>query len=405
MDNIYIKLDVFAWKLAAVMGMLFVLGDNIVLHTPAFNTVQQIIERSLVVYAVVLLVRHFKIIVGNNVKFWIIYLILLAFLVWSSVKNMNTVPGNSPLGFVRLDFGFLTAYTVILFYIASTNKMREYMKIFLVFAVVMCILTDFSILLNVDFGQATDLKRYLIGTKFSVVYLHLTILSLYCVYVNIFKIPINKVFMAIIVVVTALMPVVVDCQTGIIGTLLLILFMYYYAKIKQTKFFLPLYYISLFSGTVFSAFYSFFLSNQLVQKIIVNLLKRELTLTGRTDIYGKLFLVLLNSPWFGYGYGNSYRISKMAFDYANTQNGLAEWLLQIGVLGIIPMLLLFSIIVRKVNNEKNMKIVFPFASLIIVFNFLAIVEVTISLLYLFIMILSYVICVWNGDFMNEDSIQ
>lgn len=98
--------------------------------------------------------------------------------------------------------------------------------------------------------------------------------------------------------------------------------------------------------------YEFILSNVYVQDFVINVLHRSLTLTGRTDIYPLLLSVMRKRIWFGYGYGTTYDISVRYFGYADTQNALSEWIIQIGVIGVAFIFLLLFNIFKKAKKEN-----------------------------------------------------
>ena len=86
-------------------------------------------------------------------------------------------------------------------------------------------------------------------------------------------------------------------------------------------------------SSLFVVLYEVVLLNPYVQTLITTVLKRSLTLTGKNNIYMQIFLNVLKKSlvYGGYGYGSSYEVCVKYLYYADTQNGILEWILQTGI--------------------------------------------------------------------------
>lgn len=82
-----------------------------------------------------------------------------------------------------------------------------------------------------------------------------------------------------------------------------------------------------------------------VQYFIQGVLGRSLTMTGRTPIYNVLGIIIGEKPLFGWGYGNS--IVRQVVGWGNAQNGLAEIVVNYGIVGAIA----FSISIMGALDE------------------------------------------------------
>lgn len=127
--------------------------------------------------------------------------------------------------------------------------------------------------------------------------------------------------------------VFVDCNTGIVSVGIFLIF-FIIARKRYSFFIKPqVFSITLVSTILFVVIYSIVLDSSLVKFIVQQVFDRDISLTGRTNIYKLLGTVLTNDIWTGYGYGINYSVSKALFNYDNTQNGLMEWILQVGIIG------------------------------------------------------------------------
>lgn len=89
------------------------------------------------------------------------------------------------------------------------------------------------------------------------------------------------------------------------------------------------------------------LKSSFLQFVVLKVLGKQLSLTGRTDIYSG-FLETINGQWlFGKGYGNTV-IFNMTGSYANSQNVFLESILTSGILGTTCML---YILFKAINKE------------------------------------------------------
>ncbi len=404
MDRIrlYIKLDDFVRISASLLCIIYVINDKMVLGFPKFDSIQRYIVRILIVLAAYMIYTAPKMLNKKTIAAFLLLLMFALITFVSAVYNRYTVPTTNPVSLVRTDFLYLICTYIILLYIAINDKFTEFITILMYYVAFICIAIDFFILTGKSFGGTSGGLIYLIGTKFTVSYTHMVLLVTYLVYIRATAKEFNRMLFGFISLVSIMITILVDCNTGTIGLLILLFLLFlqtqnrlfFYGKIS--------YIITLFAGVIFITSYTIILSMPIVKIFISDVLKRDITLTGRTDIYGRLFYVILLKPLLGYGYGNNGRISYMFFQYANTQNGLMEWIIQIGILGVIPMIVFFVYVISLVGKTDVKKKVYPVFALIITYNCLATVEITISLTYIFFIIFLGAWCYWE-DIISERS--
>lgn len=234
-------------------------------------------------------------------------------------------------------------------YTAEKGEIQKAVNIFYRLTLIVATVTDILILWIGDMDNV-----YLVGSKFQVAYLHLFLIALFWAKAKMneenpsrYRI-IALLYFALAIIVSLL----VDCNTGLIGTIVFLV-LYLLAKRRKAWLYSPITYALVFLlSFLFVFLYEFILSNVYVQDFVINVLHRSLTLTGRTDIYPLLLSVMRKRIWFGYGYGTTYDISVRYFGYADTQNALSEWIIQIGVIGVAFIFLLLFNIFKKAKKEN-----------------------------------------------------
>ncbi len=272
-------------------------------------------------------------------------------------------------------------------YIAEKKRIFEMIKLCYIMTLLIVLFTDIIAVTIPDlFGNEGIAMRYLVGTKFNVMYLHLQLIVLYLVKTQPFKYLkiVPMVILLIYIGLTLWISRLVDCNTGLIGCMLLFAVLLL-AKKRYGMFSSPQFFVAtILLCCSFAFFYEVFLRNIFVQDIVSNILGRSLTLTGRTNIYALLPFVLSKHIFFGYGYGSAYEVSMSSFGYANTQNGLAQWIINVGGVGTIALLIWFYSVLREWNKKAEIKQRYlPIVVLLYVFSILSAVEITIDLTYIF----------------------
>lgn len=312
-------------------------------------------------------------------------IIFCIFIILSSIANRkNSFERNTFLASI-VYVAICMETILVMEYIAEKNRIFEMIKICYLLTLLIVVLTDIIAIMKPDlFGHEGIAIRYLVGTKFDVMYLHLQLIALYIVKTQSLR-NLKTVFILLIYFgLTVWVSRLIDCNTGLIGCVLFFVILFF-AKKKFKIFSSPRFFL----GTIliccsFAVFYEMFLRNTFIQDIISNILGRSLTLTGRTDIYALLPFVLAKHIFLGYGYGSAYEISMSSFGYTNTQNGLAQWLLNVGVLGTISLLIWFYCVFKEWKKKAEIQQRYiPIVALLYVFSILASIEITIDSTYIF----------------------
>lgn len=238
------------------------------------------------------------------------------------------------------------------------------------------IVSDFFIFVKKDlfFGNG---EYYFAGNKFSIVYIHLYLLTFYFLKQK-YQLKDTKIYLqiSVILLLLCIISLKIECMTGIVSALIFMCFMNIPFNITNNNISVL---ITLIASCSFSFIYDQIIAMPIIQQIIVNVLHRSLTLTGRTIIYENIPVLLENKWLLGYGYGGSYETWMKYFNYPNSQNGLIDLIVNQGVIAAIIFILIVLHTIRLNKKydimSKNYSIIIMLFTLII----LSSVEITLEL--------------------------
>ena len=211
-------------------------------------------------------------------------------------------------------------------------------------------------------GMESSTIIYLIGNKFEVTYMHLFFSALYYqVFCTGMKVYLRQYIILVMhLVLTLFIAIGVECSTGVLGVVLLAVFLFLYKTI---------------------------LAIPSVQYLIVDILNEDLTLTGRTYIYTRMLDLMDTQPWFGYGNGTAtfFTTYYIHEKLTNTQNGLLNDYIDWGIIGVICLIILTYSVLRSASSRIN-----PFICLIYTYIVLSSIEITLGLRFLAVLPM----CMW-----------
>ena len=153
------------------------------------------------------------------------------------------------------------------------------------------------------------------------------------------------------------------------------------------------YVASAIGTTVFVFVFDAVLAFQPIQSFIINFLHKDITLTGRVIIYKFIPEILNNHLLFGYGHGSSYETwMKFTHIYPNSQNGYIDCIVEQGLLATIILLLLvmLTISIFKKSGLREKKF-YPMLMLIYTYSIISCVEVTISIVFVWWIVLLFLL--------------
>ncbi len=223
---------------------------------------------------------------------------------------------------------------------------------------------------------------YFVGNKFSVSYKHIEFIVLYFI-----KCRHDKKFLPfIIMVISLLITLRVNCMTGAVGIVFFgILLFADTGKIIENKIFL---FILMLFSLSFPFIYDFIMGGYEVRYFIIYILNRTAGLTGRTEIFDYLPQILRGHLLFGYGHNTAYEVWISITDwYPNAQNGFWNCVCEQGIISAI-LLSVITVMTAGRCTGKTEKILL---AVIYVYTFLGSVEITMDIAFITWVIFLYIV--------------
>ena len=320
-------------------------------------------------------------------------------LIISMFGNRDAMFGESPLYDTVRFLLFLVELFLVMIVLAETGRARQAVGFLFWYVAALTVVNDLLMFTGVIRFKVGRFETYIVGSKFAVSYLHMNLLTLWNVR-SMWR-PLKRrmpkwliVLLAAYIVCVALR---VDCMTGIIGCLALVLL---FGLVRSPKRGRLLQFTSptvlvlvLVASVAFVVLVDAILDLPFVQFVVEDVFQRNLTLTGRTNIYNAYFRRMEGHMLLGYGLGNANIASVTMFGYENVQNALLQWVLQIGVPATVALVLVMVQIFRQVHRKRlhNMRMILPIVALIYAYILLGTVEVSFDMMFLMWMALIFML--------------
>lgn len=314
----------------------------------------------------------------------VLFASFIAWVVICACVNSYRVPGvdiakSAAIALIPiLEVGLLVAVY------AERGNLYHVVNLFFWWQLILISLNDLLLLIAPDlFGLESDyLSQYLIGNKFAVVYGHYLLITFFLIKRDRVNRANSSLFF--LVVLTLVISILVDCMTGVIGAVLLYCFNLLAGRFPRvlTKPYI-LVGVLLFACS-FMFVYDEVLNNGAIRFIFEDVLNTTTDITGRSQIYEQLPLILSGHLVYGYGYGTCHILGPLLGNFVDTQNGLAEWAWCAGIPSVV---LLCMFLWSCVNHGRRaiadngpwaIKIVAPLLSYLLTLSVLASVEITVS---------------------------
>ena len=313
----------------------------------------------------------------------------------SSFVNSGRFPILNPVTYNLLFLLFLLEGICLVIYATATGRIVQVFDFWYHCVLVFVLLNDalmFSGVIRFSDGQ---FQTYLVGTKFDVVYSHMNLMAFFFTRMKLLrpgkknaKLPPAMLFVFLLL--NVIISIYVDCNTGMLGSLLVVgMILYFDKREKQLRRLMASVktFVILSLVSMLFAYYIFWLIEQpLVQYIVVDKLGRSLTLTGRTEIY-ELYPSVMSGEWlWGYGIGNAYTVCWPAFGYTDVQNAILQWVLEVGFPSVILMLIFFCTIIALCKRKRAISVIMPILALVYTYLLLGTVEITLNRNFFMLMI-------------------
>ena len=167
------------------------------------------------------------------------------------------------------------------------------------------------------------------------------------------------------------------------------------------------YYISFFASAFLLIFFQGILLWKPIQYLIVNVLHRDSSLTGRVEVYAYIFKLFSTNKWWGYGYGTDI-VQKTSMWYSNVQNGFWDFVIRYGLITMFFLMIYMFIAVNRCTkilvNKGDNKVVWLCYVMLYVYLFMGISEIVYGKLFLFYITLLEVMCFEHLERKKEQSI-
>ena len=317
----------------------------------------------------------------------------LATLVVSYI-NRNGYTDRNPFLAAVVFVAALVEFVITVEIFCQREEIQNLIRVFYRMTLLVVMLTDFLILFtNMHLQYGGDV--FLVGTKFSVVYMHFYLISFFFADKNIElrtirESSLNNMLLGVLLIITMTVSIKLGTATGIVGTVALLLFLWLSERNIGAFLNSKSFFVALIASLLFAVLVEIILSNSIVTYIITQLLGKDVTLTFRTVIYS-MFPNIMKERWFwGFGYGTGYEVL-MRYGIVDAQNGIFDWIQQIGVFGTMLLAIWLCIAMKQPKNlcDINHSDVRSLTALAYVFVLLATVEITFSSKFLAIIVLLY----------------
>ncbi len=382
--------DLLVW-LGMFCVVSFALLEHVSISVPLFSMVKM----PLLYVGGLCIISQLNILARNFLKkryFYIlgILIIMCLLLLISMLANGSGSGGYSAIrGTLRLIL-YLVELFLLVVVLAESGKRKSALKFMFRYLLLLVAVTDVLLLTRwVVFGTERH-ESYLVGTKFTVVYMHMNLAVLWFMHrqERSNRKRVSKWLIVAAAVMFLWISIRVDCLSGVLGTIVLVIILVWLNTGKQGKEKLlssPLLFcLCLIISVAFPFIVESILNIPFVTYIIEEVMGRSNNLTGRMDIYEN-FVKQMQGHWlYGYGYGRGNEVSVSLFGYANAQNALLHWILQTGVPATLVFGWLMSAVVKQLNRCNMDKVIQagPLLALLYVYVFLGMVETTFSMSYI-----------------------
>lgn len=320
-------------------------------------------------------------------------------LVISMFANWDTNIGESPLRYTFRLLLYLVEVFLLMIVIAETGRGQAALRFLFWYLLLITVVNDALMFTGIKRFVEDRYESYLVGTKFSVSYLHMNLLTMWvmCRYHKGGLKGISRWLVAVAAIFIALVAIRVDCMTGVLGSLLLVMLFGMMTGAKRHRL---LKYTSpwiLLTALIISAAFAFvadiITQIPVIEFVVEDVLQRDTSITGRTNIY-QMYIANLNGHWLtGYGYGNGNAASVSLFGYENVQNGVLQWVLQVGIPATIGMVVLMMQVFRLANRcpiERRERLM-PLVALVYMYIILGTIETTFNMAFILWFALIYMV--------------
>ena len=314
-------------------------------------------------------------------------LVLCLLLAWSMFLNMGASLGDSPL---RRTFRMVLYVMELFLYmivLAETGRGKQAVNFLFWYLLLLVALNDALMFSGVFRFRSGRFETYLVGSKFNVAYLHMNLLTMWFMRskLRIRRVRFARVKILLMALLIMAICLRVDVMSGVLGCLALIALFILSGKPKGrklAKLASPAVLMLTIALSILFAFIANWVINiPAIRFVVEDVLKRDTTITGRLNIYED-FAANMQGHWLaGYGLGNGNAVAKRLFGYENVQNGVLDWVLQVGVFATGSLLAMIVVVFRQLSRRRGQALapIMPLVSLLYMYIILGMIETTMDM--------------------------
>lgn len=311
-----------------------------------YKNIKDLITILLLCISIYLVLSKNKFNIKRIIKPFLVFCLIFIICILNSSKSLTlTKPIMGGIRFMIILFNSIVIYS----YVFNKIGYKKFIKWMLIYFIFFLLINDFFIFVTPNLFE----KNYFIGNKFSVVYLHINTFIFFLLNLDEKRnnLHVYYIILLLLIIIGVLSINKTGSGTFIVSIVLFVILLFIPKKILYDPKILV---ITMFLCAIFPFVYNKVLDNSYVQYFIVNILNKNLNLTGRTVIYDYLPDIINGKKvWFGYGYGSSWEVVYNMIHYPNTQNGMIDFILENGIVGTFGFLyFIISLIRKNIYNSK-----------------------------------------------------
>ena len=325
-------------------------------------------------------------------------IVLCGFLFLSAYMNKAPRFGVVPYRNTYRLILYIAELLILTFWVSEKGWFHRILQLTFGYVLLIVLVVDVMIFADIDLLGMKENDIYIIGTKFSVVYMHMNLLSLWLVRMQ-DQLTFSGWQRARLIaggVAALIVTFRVNCMSGVLGCVMLLLLLWrtQHGKRLTRKLLCSPRMLLLFAvaSVLFVFVVQVLISIPAVSYFIESVLGRNNNLSGRVQIY-EMFSGKMQGHWlFGFGMGNANAAAMALFGYANAQNAILQWVLQTGMLVTVLLVALIVLVFDRLYKNQNLQKMMPMVALIYVYITLGTVETTFSMSFILwvFMLLMYV---------------
>ncbi|WP_289128223.1 O-antigen ligase family protein [uncultured Clostridium sp.] len=328
-----------------------------------------------------------------NLSIKLLVLLYMIMILISAIINRNElIITNTLIGGIMYAITFFELF-IVFSTVVEKRSIGFIVRVFLYLTVFYIVITDLAILIN--FNMFSN-GQYFIGNKFDVAYKHLELIVLVLMNqkINVEKRRNkrrNNNIIIILIVTGMIISYLINTMTGVISIVILVVILLFF---KDKLLYNSMFFVLILVGSCLVILCAdTILTWNPIQNFIVNILNRDLTLTGRMTIYASIPNLIQGHLLFGYGYNTAYEVWTSYNQFMpNAQNGLINCIFEQGLIATIIIIILIKTIISKSHKSKILqKIYKPIIALLYVYAILATIEITIDVVFMGWLVLFYTI--------------